>query len=172
MVSVRRAGPDDAEAIGRVQVHGWRWAYRDILPGAGFARLPEETMGRRWRTLLGQAGADDRTWIAEHDGAVAGFCHTGLCRDPDAHPGWYEVHAIYLDDESLTGRGIGRALLQQALEDMRARGAAVVTLWVLRDNARARRFYEAAGFTLDGGEKVETDGDGVRYDEVRYRLTP
>jgi len=171
-VSVRRAGPLDAEAIGRLQVRGWRWAYRDLLPGAGFARLPEATMAQRWRSLLDRAGPEDRTWVAERGGAVAGFCHTGRCRDADAQPGWFEVHAIYLDDESLTGRGIGRALLQHALDDMRSRGAATVTLWVLRDNARARRFYEAAGFRADGAEKVETDGDGVRYDEVRYRLTP
>jgi len=38
-------------------------------------------------------------------------------------------------------------------------------LWVLRGNARAIRFYEAAGFRLDGGAKVEGE-----VDELRMRL--
>jgi hypothetical protein len=40
-------------------------------------------------------------------------------------------------------------------------------LWVLRDNWRARRFYERAGFAPDGATNVLTGlGDVL---EVRYR---
>ena len=40
-------------------------------------------------------------------------------------------------------------------------------LWVLRDNARARRFYEGHGWRADGTERV---AGGVV--EVRYRRAP
>jgi hypothetical protein len=40
---------------------------------------------------------------------------------------------------------------------------------VLRGNQRAIRFYEALGFWADGASKVETNRDGVPFDEVRYR---
>ena len=46
-------------------------------------------------------------------------------------------------------------------------GYSSVTLWVLRDNRRARRFYERAGFAPDGATNVLTRlGDVL---ELRYR---
>jgi RimJ/RimL family protein N-acetyltransferase len=43
-----------------------------------------------------------------------------------------------------------------------------VTLWVLRDNERARRFYERAGWSFDGTEKEDVVA-GATVTEVRYR---
>jgi hypothetical protein len=45
-----------------------------------------------------------------------------------------------------------------------------VALWVLRDNVRARRFYERAGFIADGTEKA-ADLVGHQLREVRYVLS-
>jgi hypothetical protein len=42
------------------------------------------------------------------------------------------------------------------------------TLWVLQDNARARRFYSQAGWAADGAAKTD-DVDGFPLLEVRYR---
>jgi hypothetical protein len=47
-------------------------------------------------------------------------------------------------------------------------GYGQVTLWVLASNARARRFYEAAGLRPDGAVKVD-DSRGFALSEVRYR---
>jgi RimJ/RimL family protein N-acetyltransferase len=41
-------------------------------------------------------------------------------------------------------------------------------LWVLPGNARARRFYEAAGWTLDGFERT-AEVMGIVVPELRYR---
>ncbi|RAS29045.1 hypothetical protein BCL80_107157 [Streptomyces avidinii] len=48
-----------------------------------------------------------------------------------------------------------------------------ITLWVLKENVRARRFYERAGFRPDGAEETFEAG-GARVPEVRYTrpLTP
>ncbi len=75
---------------------------------------------------------------------------------------------IYLAQEA-AGRGIGRALLAHAVNDLRARRFTRATLWVLGTNARARRFYEAAGWRADGATKVETR-DGAALREVRYAM--
>lgn len=40
-------------------------------------------------------------------------------------------------------------------------------LWVLKGNARARRFYERAGFRPDGAEEP-FEVEGVAVPEVRY----
>jgi hypothetical protein len=49
-------------------------------------------------------------------------------------------------------------------------GFAEATLWVHEDNPRARRFYEAGGWRLDGAEK-ELEQFDIRVTEVRYRIS-
>jgi hypothetical protein len=41
-------------------------------------------------------------------------------------------------------------------------------LWVLRDNLRARRFYEQLGWTADG-QTVSEDYGGCRLEALCYR---
>lgn len=48
------------------------------------------------------------------------------------------------------GHGIGRALVDAAIAEARARGARRLTLRVLETNSRARLLYEAAGFEVEG----------------------
>jgi len=43
------------------------------------------------------------------------------------------------------GIGVGRALFAHAVDELLSRGYGPLTLWVLEDNVRAQRFYEAAG---------------------------
>jgi RimJ/RimL family protein N-acetyltransferase len=49
-------------------------------------------------------------------------------------------------------------------------GYVEATLWVLDANARARRFYERAGWAPDGAVMTD-DSRGFRIREVRYRRT-
>ncbi len=65
------------------------------------------------------------------------------------------------------GHGIGRALTAEVVRRSAELGRERLALWVLAGNARARRFYAAAGFTPDGGETSDTY-DGVPLREVRY----
>ncbi|NUL25824.1 hypothetical protein HRW17_26205, partial [Streptomyces lunaelactis] len=47
------------------------------------------------------------------------------------------------------------------------RNSGGMLLWVLKENDRARRFYEKAGFAPDGAEEP-FEVDGVAVPEVRY----
>jgi RimJ/RimL family protein N-acetyltransferase len=58
--------------------------------------------------------------------------------------------------------------MDQVRAKVRAAGYASITLWVLEANARARRFYQKAGFTPDGARHELDDLGGVT--EIRYRL--
>ena len=53
-------------------------------------------------------------------------------------------------DPGQRGRGIGRMLVDAAVEWASGHGARRVTLRVLSSNAPARRLYAAAGFTVEG----------------------
>jgi RimJ/RimL family protein N-acetyltransferase len=52
--------------------------------------------------------------------------------------------------------GLGRALTDAALAELRAVGYRRVVLWTLTGNARARRFYDKAGFAPDGATNIIT----------------
>ena len=64
--------------------------------------------------------------------------------------------------------GAGRALLQAAQAELARLGFEETVLWVLPANARARRFYEIAGWVADGTERT-AEVLGVTVPEVRYR---
>ena len=62
--------------------------------------------------------------------------------------------------------GAGRALTDAALDGLREAGYRRVVLWTMTENARARRFYDKAGFAPDGATNV-LDGLGD-VEELRY----
>jgi ribosomal protein S18 acetylase RimI-like enzyme len=66
------------------------------------------------------------------------------------------------------GQGVGRTLLREVLDELRAQGRDAATLWVFEANARARRLYEGMGFSPDGGRRVE---DAYGAQEIRLRVT-
>jgi ribosomal protein S18 acetylase RimI-like enzyme len=75
------------------------------------------------------------------------------------------LYALYLLP-AWWSAGVGRALMVSVLDALRGDRYRRVVLWVLADNARARRFYERAGFTVDGGTNILSGLGGVL--EVRY----
>jgi len=169
-VTIRRAVPADAPAVARLHIRAWQWAYRGLVPDAVLDQLPAGS--DRWeahrRATIARAGREERTWVAELSGRVVGFADTGPSRDADTAPGTAEVYALYLDPD-VVGTGVGQSLFSHAVADLQQRGYRAATLWVLETNARARRFYEVAGWYLDGAAKVE-QRPGFDLREVRYRV--
>jgi ribosomal protein S18 acetylase RimI-like enzyme len=164
-VRIRHATSDDALAIGTIHVDSWRATYRGMMPDAVLDGLSVDDRVARWRARLSGPTAGQLCHVVEVDAAVAGFSFTGPSRDDGAGPATFEVFAIYLDP-SYVGLGHGAALLGEVLREVEGQGAAAVTLWVLESNARARRFYERAGFEPDG---AETYDERLQAHELRYR---
>jgi ribosomal protein S18 acetylase RimI-like enzyme len=170
--TARRAELGDAAGIARVSVAAWRAAYAGLMGAERLAALSLEERVGRWRARLGgQEPNSATTLVIEQIGAIAGFVSVGAQRDvaeAAASPRTGELWAIYVDP-MLWGKGAGQALLAAARAELRAAGYDDFVLWVLRDNARARRFYEAAGLRFDGAEKTPLDESGERLPHVRYR---
>lgn len=168
-VTIRPATVADAQAIAEVHVHSWQWAYRGLLPDDYLDHLSiERRAGMHMQRLATET--QERTWVAAQEGRIVGFAITGPSRDPNASPGTAELAAIYLRREA-TGQGIARELFDHAVHDLWQRGYERATLWVLETNARARRFYEKAGWVTDGTSKTE-ERPGVHLHEVRYHAKP
>ena len=157
---VRDARPDDAFAVESIRVRGWQIAYRHVFPPDQLdaMRVDENRWRRRFIEPQGWS-----TFVAEHGDDVVGFATIGPSRDEN---GIGELYAIYVDPEEWS-QGAGGALLDAA-EQRLALDFEEATLWVLTANARARRFYERAGWDTDGAEKTDV-WLGVRASETRYR---
>jgi ribosomal protein S18 acetylase RimI-like enzyme len=152
---IRPATPDDAEAVARVHVETWRAAYAHALSPEGLASLSV--------TQRAELHRRSPPVVADVDGEIVGLVSVGPGTDPDTDG---ELYAIYVLPDHW-GSGVGRALMQAGEERLRELGHQHAILWVLEDNPRARRFYEAAGWTLDGTRRpIAIFGQPVP--EIRY----
>ncbi len=77
----------------------------------------------------------------QHD--VIGACRTSLMGDE--HPCPAHIHDLIID-EAYRGQGLGRALLDDAIEWCAEMGVDEVCLGVAPLSTRSRRFYERYGF--------------------------
>lgn len=168
--TIRSATVEDVPALAELHVRSWQWAYRGLIPDEyldGMSATLEQRIEQR-RTQLASLPPETRWWVAEQHSRIVGFAITGLSRDQDVPPETVEVYAIYLAQDA-AGQGIGRTLFAHAVSDLCQRGFERAILWVLTGNQRARRFYEAAGWTPDGTSKTD-ERPGTLLHEVRYHV--
>lgn len=164
---VRDATAEDAAGIAHVRTRTWQAAYVHVFPAEQLATLTRETGLDWWRRAIAEPFPHMHTLVAEVEGGVAGFASLGAARE-EPEPETGELFAIYVLPEA-SGGGVGRALMAETLARLRAEGFAEAILWVIEDNQRTRRFYELAGWRLDGGvQDEELLGTVVR--ELRYRI--
>ncbi|MFR9776255.1 N-acetyltransferase family protein [Micromonospora sp. MS34] len=163
-VSLRPATEADLMAVGALHQRSRVAAYSSFLPAEALAGPTPEAMGRYWVERLAWEGTDHRMTVAERDGRLVGFSYLGP--DDAGDPATGLLNAIHLEPDE-RGRGTGRALMVDALAAMQARGWTRAALWVLRQNAPARRFYERGGWAATGEERDDLIGPAL-VPQLRY----
>jgi GNAT superfamily N-acetyltransferase len=178
VVTIRPAVLADAEAISGVQRASWFAAYSGIIDEELIARVTAPDGGERMRERF-RSRPWSRTMVACDDpGDVVGYASFGPERDmfdlawppPLTAAGvageTAELYALYVHPAAWSA-GRGRALMDLVLVKTAKLGYPEIVLWVLERNARARRFYERAGYVPDGVSHDVTSLGGVT--EIRYR---
>jgi ribosomal protein S18 acetylase RimI-like enzyme len=140
---VRRAGPEDLVALGRL-LHDFNSEFDEPTP-------PPAALAARLRRLLEQG---DTEVLVVGDGSEGPH---GLALLRFRLALWSEGLECYLAElyvvPSRRGRGLGRALVEEALREARRRGAETMDIGVDEPDVAARRLYESLGFTnRSGGE--------------------
>ena len=137
--AARLATREDAADAGRL-LHDFNTEYGDYTPGP-------EVLAERLAAMIGN---DEATVLLAGDGPDG----IGVLRFRRLvfHDG---LHA-YLEElyvaPALRGHGLGRALLDLAMETARGRGAIWIELGTSDDDVAARGLYESAGFiNREGG---------------------
>lgn len=165
-IQCRPMTADDIDAVAEVHVRGWQAAYRGLMPQDFLDGMDPAMQAARRR----ERGLDGGQVVAEADGRLVGWAAVGPYRDDDGDapgPGCGELYAIYVLPAVL-GLGAGRELMAYGQGELRRRGLLPALLWVVAANARARRFYDRAGWHADGATHDYTVA-GATLPEVRYR---
>lgn len=160
---------EDCLALAEIHVTSWRAAYGGIFPAEYLSSLSIADRGERWRAILEKN--ESRTFVARADGQPVGFVSFGVCRDADAPTGRGEVWALYVAPGAWS-TGAGWALWETARVQMVHAGFADVSLWVLSQNARGIRFFQAAGFRPDPDSGKSFEQAGARIEEFRLVFEP
>jgi GNAT superfamily N-acetyltransferase len=161
---VRDARSEDAEAIARIHVRTWQEAYKHVLPADRLAELSEDERATQWRDWLKRS--EITALVAVEGDKVRAFASGGPSRDEE---GVGELYAIYVEPVGW-GTGLGRDLIVETERCLRGSGFREAMLWVLEDNPRARRFYEAGAWFPEASRAQTLLG--VDISEIRYRKRP
>jgi ribosomal protein S18 acetylase RimI-like enzyme len=163
---IRHATPEDARAIAQIHVQSWQVAYQGIVPEQFLGSLSVDHREGAWRRRL--EGSAPGTSVIEERGEVLGWISVGPSRDAGALSTTGELWALYVDPRHWR-RGVGQRLWNHAEEHLRCSGISEVTVWVLKDNARALAFYHSSGFVIDAGAEKTDELGGAALVEVRLR---
>ena len=133
-MAVRRAGPEDADAVGRL-LHDFNTEYDEPTPGA-------DALAKRMRDLI----SSDETAVL-----LAGDGPDGLAVLRFRPSIWSEALECYLAELYVApdrrGHGLGRALMEEAIRLARDKGADHMDLGTSDDDVAARALYESVGFS-------------------------
>ena len=164
VITVRLATTGDCDKVGALQVKAWLETYRGLVPDSVLNTLSTVDQAATWRRILVREPPVAMAVAEDSGGRLLGFAAGGPRRGKRL-PHDSEIYAIYVLSAAQR-QGLGNALIAAVARQLARNGGQSLCLWVLRDNARARQFYESLG-GIQVGEKVDSMG-GARLEEVAY----
>jgi ribosomal protein S18 acetylase RimI-like enzyme len=167
MMVVRPAEAGDERGLAEVRVRSWQEGYAGIVEEAFLASLSIDDNERRWITvmenlaplrhlLVADVGAGNASEVVGYSTFGPYRIRTGDDRTMEVHelaePGTIgEVYGFYVRPDHW-GSQVANELMTSTISTLSNDGWPAARLWVLRDNPRARRFYERHGWITDGAE--------------------
>jgi putative acetyltransferase len=140
MSTLRDARATEATLLAEIQESASVAAFPHVFPPERFP-FPQDAVHERWADALEDPAA--YVFVAERAEEPVGVA---LVR-----PEWLE--GLYVLPH-WWGTGVAAELHDHALAIARDLGSAQIHLWVLEENARARRFYERRGWQENGRTRV------------------
>ncbi len=173
--TLREAVVSDAEGIARVHFMSWKTSYRGIIEqGYLDAMVFEERLHHR-RKIFEESTSIHL--VALYGDTIIGFCDAHYLRfhsnqgltleQKEQRKELGEIYGIYLL-EAHQGKRIGTALFEETRVQLKKRELIPFLLWTLKENFKARSFYEKQGGIIVDEISVKI-GNQI-YPEVAYRF--
>lgn len=149
MFFIRKANQNDVSDIAHIHFTSWHATYSDLLPQA--YRDKENNLSQKvamWGKIIPSSGVN--TWIAydaenNNVGFISYFTKGHEC----------EITTLYILPQ-YQNLGLGTKLMNSAIDDIFQHNRCFsLSLWVLKTNLSAVKFYEKFDFRPDGKHHEE-----------------
>ena len=147
-VMIRHAGVKDIAAIGLLAHQVWPKTYGNLMS--------EDRLQYMLQLIYSPASLKDQMeqqghtfLLAELDKAPVGFASFSKTGEQ----GFYKLHKLYVNTD-IQGKGLGKALLNAVIEEIKLLDAGTLILNVKRDNT-AINFYKKLGFSVTREEDID-----------------
>ena len=132
---IRQAKEEDVMQIAQILVEDWQTAYRGIMDDDFLDSL---SAARRYEIEIRRY---QKYTVAADGNEILGYAWSEETDDEAAD---CEIIALYVR-YSKRKNGIGRALMQYAMDKFRNAGKKTMIVWCLKENRESRKFYEKMG---------------------------
>jgi GNAT superfamily N-acetyltransferase len=170
---IRLATDADVLPMAKVHIASWRETYPGLLPDAMLARLSVADQAIRWQRMLDRPDAwgGAISFVADRGGSIVGYGTCGEQRDPLLRDRGFtgEVAELYVLAYA-QGQGAGFGLMKAMAAALLEHGHRAASLWVLEQNAPARRFYEHLGGMLIGKKRANLAEVAYGWRDLRRLL--
>lgn len=141
---IRPAGPSDVPALSELAKRTWADAFGGPFRPEDLAAELEKS---RSEAYFSDALKETTILLAEENGALRGYVQFGDVEIPEVEvqPGDQGLRRLYVDT-AMQGRGVGRRLMDAALDHPRLASAHRIFLTVWEQNQGAMHLYESFGF--------------------------
>lgn len=164
-LQIRFADTDDINTIGYLAQQIWPVAYKEIISKDQISYMLNLFYAPA--SLRKQIQVDKHQFlIAELDETPVGFA----AYSKTEYPGVYKLHKLYVDT-NIHGKGIGKALVDFIIEELKKKNATALRLNVNRQN-KAAGFYEKLGFTIIGEMDLDIGNGFFMIDYVMELKIP
>jgi L-amino acid N-acyltransferase YncA len=156
-VHIRRATPDDAEAISAI--------WEVICAERVYTAINRPFSPEQERAYIASLSEREGVFVAEVEGRIVGFQSLDLWvryTDSFDHVGTLGTFVLL----EWCGRGIGRQLARYTLDFARSHGYEKLVVFVRAGNRHAQAFYRSLGFTPCGVLTRQVRIDGQYEDEI------
>ena len=139
VIEVRLASDSDGPVLTQIDLATW-------TPAVSPAAPPAEPDAYRF---FNDRTVPSNVLVAVLDEHLAGWVKVQSLTSMPSHAHVLEIAGLAVDPVR-QGTGVGRRLVEAAVQECRRRGARKVTLRVLGPNTAARRLYDRCGFQVEG----------------------
>lgn len=148
-MTLRKAEPGDAASLAALSIEVWLGTYLKQGVSGFFAKyVLSEFTAAKFTDLL--ADPEECFILSQNQDGIDGFVRITSDRlAPVAHGATTEISTLYVQPRR-HGKGLGKALLHQALRQCQSQSIGSVWLATNAENSPAIGFYLSQGFALAG----------------------
>ena len=161
---IRYVNKEDSDTIAMIYSKSFQQAFKGIIPDDFLKeKFAYERLKDRLYKELSEGNAI--SCIMYKDDIPVGMLTFAKDDDKERDNSEIDIWRIYLLPE-YWGQNLGTEFMDWAIEELKTNGYKKVALWVVKENVRARKFYEKVGFSHEGEIRIIMPGREIN--EYRY----